>query len=102
MKIFRFVILLGILICLAPLISTAVAGWIASSHGCTLHEGFVNPCVINGTDYGQMLYQMGVMGWLMLATIPIAAGLIALWIIAEIVRLVHKRRAPASNATISD
>mgnify|MGYP006953970278 CR=1 FL=1 len=92
MKLFRILIVLALLICLAPLISIAVAGWIARSHGCTLHEGFVNPCVINGKDYGETLYQMGVMGWLMLASIPIAAGLILLWIAVEIAIAIHSRK----------
>ena len=93
MRIFRCLIALAILACLSPLISTALAGWIASSHGCTLHEGFANPCVINGTDYGETLYTMGVMGWLMLATLPIAAGFLLLWIVAEVVAFIRRKRA---------
>lgn len=92
MRLFRVLILLAILACLSPLISTALAGWIAASHGCTLHEGFANPCVINGTDYGETLYTMGVMGWLMLATLPVAAGLILLWIVVEIAAFIRRRR----------
>jgi hypothetical protein len=36
-------------------------------------EGSVHPCVINGKDYGQLLYTLGVMGWLMLVTLPAGA-----------------------------
>lgn len=90
---FRTLIIVGIAICLAPIISTAIAGYIAQSHGCTLHEGFVNPCVIDGEDWGQTLYTMAMMGWFMIATVPIAAGLLLLWIIVEIVRLVRRKRS---------
>lgn len=93
MRLFRIVLALAILACLAPLISTALAGWVASSHGCTLHEGFANPCVINGIDYGETLYTMGVMGWLMLATLPIAAGLLLLWIVVEIARFIRRKKS---------
>jgi hypothetical protein len=93
MRLFRLLIAFAILACLSPLISTALAGWIASSHGCTLHEGFASPCVIKGTDYGETLYTMGVMGWLMLATLPIAAGFLLLWIVAEVVAFIRRKRA---------
>lgn len=93
MRLFRILIALAILACLSPLISTALAGWIASSHGCTLHEGCANPCIINGTDYGETLYTMGAMGWLMLPTLPIAAVLTLLWILVEALRVI--RRKPA-------
>ena len=63
----------------APLISVMIAGSIASWNGCTLHEGFVNPCVINGRDIGETLYAMGVMGWFMLVTIPLGALAFIAW-----------------------
>ena len=72
--------------------ATAGSGWFASSHGCTLHEGFVNPCVVDGTDYGETLYQLGMMGWLMLFTLPLAAALICLWVVIEIGVAVKRRR----------
>jgi len=50
-------------------------------------EGSVHPCVINGKDYGQLLYTLGVMGWLMLVTLPAGAFAFALWLI---VLLVHR------------
>ena len=93
MRIFRCLIALAILACLSPLISTALAGWIASSHGCTLHEGFANPCVINGTDYGETLYTMGVMGRLPLGKFTTQPGLLLLWIVAEVVAFIRRKRA---------
>ncbi len=82
---FKFcVILIGI--GLLPVFSVASAAMIANAAGCTLHEGSVNPCVIAGIDWGTALYMMGVLGWLMLLSLPLAAiggiGLIATALIA--------------------
>lgn len=90
-----FILILGA----SPLISTAIAGSIAEANGCTLHEGFVNPCIINGEDWGQDLYTFGVLGWLALATIPIALGVVAIYllivIIVAIVQASRRRKAAA-------
>jgi TRAP-type C4-dicarboxylate transport system permease small subunit len=94
MKLVRIILVLAILVCLLPLASVVLAGWIANANGCTLHEGFANSCVIGGVDWGETLYGMEVMGWLMLATLPIAVILIAAWVIAEIVNAVRRRRSP--------
>jgi hypothetical protein len=88
-----------LLIAAAPLISVTVAGWIAESHGCTLHEGFVNPCIVDGEDMGDTLYTMFVMGWFMLVTLP--AGLVALlvWIIVAVTLLIAGRRRRKATAS---
>jgi hypothetical protein len=98
-----FVILLILLLGASPLIATAIAGSIAETNGCTLHEGFVNPCIINGEDWGQDLYTFGVLGWLALATIPIALGVAAIYllivIIVAIVQATRRRKAAAEAAS---
>jgi hypothetical protein len=64
-------VLLAILtVALAPVGSVAVCGLIANTHGCKVDEGSVHPCIIGGHDYGQLLYTLGVLGWLMLVTLP--------------------------------
>ncbi|MGE0704875.1 MAG: hypothetical protein AB7F99_17575 [Vicinamibacterales bacterium] len=62
-----------------PILSVAIAGTIASWNGCELHEGFSNPCIVNGSDLGPTLYSMGVMGWFMIATIPLGAAAAIAW-----------------------
>ena len=62
-----------------PILSAVAAGLIASWNDCTLHEGFRTPCVVLGRDVGGMLYQMGVMGWAMLVTIPLGAMAALVW-----------------------
>ena len=82
-----------------PVALVAVAGNIASANDCQLDEGSVHPCIVNGRDMGEQLYGMGLMGWLMLVTIP--TGLLALAAYGAIllaVWLVRRARRRNSNA----
>jgi hypothetical protein len=58
-----------LLVASAPVVSVVACGLIANAHGCRVDEGSVHPCVINGKDYGHLLYTLGVMAWLMLVTL---------------------------------
>jgi hypothetical protein len=60
-------------------------------------EGSVHPCIINGHDYGELLYSLGVMGWFMLVTIP--GGLVALasWFILLVLHFVAWGKRPAAG-----
>ena len=78
-----------------PIASVAIAGTIASWNGCTLHEGFPNTCVVNGNDMGDTLYAMGVMGWFMLATIPVGLVAFVIWTIVWV--LVRQRKLRAAT-----
>ena len=86
-----FILLIGAL----PMISVMVAGTIAERNNCELHEGFVNPCIIDGEDWGETLYAMGMMGWFGLVTIPgallIAAAFLLFVISVAIIRYVRRR-----------
>ena len=76
-----------VLVAFAPVGSVVACGLIANAHGCRVDEGSVHPCVINGKDYGHLLYTLGVMGWLMLVTLPAGVFAFVLWLI---VLLVHR------------
>jgi hypothetical protein len=91
-------VILGILFLgMSPFIVTMIAGTIAEANGCTLHEGFVNPCIINGKDYGEDLYTFGMLGWLAIGTIPLAVGAALIYllvvIIVNIILYVRRRNA---------
>jgi len=60
-------------------------------------EGSVHPCIINGHDYGELLYSLGVLGWLMLVTLPAGFFAFAVWLIILIVHRIswNKRFAAA-------
>src|SRR5438094_9561628 len=84
-----------VLVALAPVGSVVACGLIANAHGCRVDEGSVHPCMINGKDYGQLLYTLGVMGWLMLVTLPAGALAFILWLIVLIIQRSNlRRRAP--------
>ena len=73
----------------APMGSVMLCAAIANTYGCKVDEGSVHPCIINGHDYGQLLYTLGVLGLLMLVTIPGGAFAFAIWLI---VLILHRER----------
>src|SRR5262245_43727120 len=81
----------------APLGSVMLCGAIANAYGCKVDEGSAHPCIINGHDYGELLYSLGVMGWFMLVTIPAALVALASWFILLILHLVAWRKRPAAG-----
>src|SRR5689334_24165810 len=68
----------------APIASVILCATIANAYGCKVDEGSVHPCIINGKDYGQLLYTLGVLGWLMLVTIPGGFFAFVIWLIVLI------------------
>jgi hypothetical protein len=60
----------------APIASVVLCTAIANTYGCKVDEGSLHPCIVNGHDYRELLYSLGVMGWFMLVIIPV--GLVAL------------------------
>jgi hypothetical protein len=88
-----FILLLGA----SPFIATMIAGTIADANGCVLHEGFVNPCIINGEDRGDDLYTIGMLGFFAIGTIPlavmVAVGYILIIVIIAIIQSARRRRA---------
>lgn len=98
-RVYVWVLIVIILVALGPLIGVVVAGGIASANGCTLHEGFANPCVVVGVDMGGLLYGLGVLGWLMLASIPLGAMALLGW--ALVLGLHHWRWRVAGRLGVS-
>jgi hypothetical protein len=91
--IFYWIVLVFIvLFAFAPVGSVMTCAWIANSHGCQVDEGSVHPCVINGKDYGQLLYTLGVLGWLMLVTIPGGLFAFVVWLIVLILHRASWRK----------
>ena len=81
-----------VLFAFAPIGSVMLCGAIANAHGCKVDEGSVHPCIINGHDYGELLYSLGVMGWFMLVTLP--GGLVAFvsWLICLVLHRASWRK----------
>ena len=85
------------LLCFAPLLVTTIAGSVAQAAGCQLDEGSIHPCIINGVDYGETLYSLGMTAWFMFFSAPVAAGLLVFYLLAlgviTLVRTLRKQKA---------
>src|SRR5262245_6382236 len=93
------VLVLILIVAMSPIGSVMACGWIANAHNCKVDEGSVHPCIINGKDYGHMLYTLGVMGWLMLVTLPGGALAVMIWLIVLLVHRANWRKRPLQTAT---
>ena len=90
-----YILLLAVIaLCLLPVYSVWWSSSFAEKHGCTLHEGFVNPCIVDGIDRGPDLYTAFVSGWFMLATLPIAALCVLIILIISLRDMLHRRKHP--------
>lgn len=85
MRIFRAVMSLALLACLSPLLSMAVAEILGQIHGCKVDFVSTQPCVAGGEDISGTLRTLGMMGYFLMATLPVAAGVVATWIIVELI-----------------
>ena len=70
-----------VLFTLWPVASIFATAMIAEANGCRVDEGSVHPCMVMGSDWGETLYTMGVLGWLMLVTVPFGLGALIVWLI---------------------
>ena len=86
----------------APVGSVVTCGWIANAHGCKVDEGSVHPCIIDGKDYGHLLYTLGVMGWLMLVTLPAGALALTVWLIVLILHPASWRKRAGQGLASPD
>jgi hypothetical protein len=86
-----------LLVALAPMISVMIAGFIAEANGCVLNEGNIHPCIVNGEDVGGTLYTMFVLGWFMLATLPMGALALGVLLLVFVIHLLiwYRRRLAA-------
>lgn len=92
------VLLAIFLIGFGPLLISLAAGAFANINDCTLHEGFVNPCIVFGLDWGETLYTMGTLGWLSLASLPLAFVFLGLYLAFLLVRWLRGRKEkPAAS-----
>ncbi|MCV0351185.1 MULTISPECIES: hypothetical protein [unclassified Nitratireductor] len=89
-----FIVLLVVILVLAalPVLSVVASSILASTYGCTVHEGFSNPCMIAGEDRGDMLYSMFVMGWLGLISLPFGMAALIAWTVALMIAVIRARK----------
>ncbi|MGB3545279.1 hypothetical protein [Rubrivirga sp.] len=80
-----------------PATGALIAAGIASANGCTLHEGFSNPCVVAGVDIGDSLYPWAVAPWLLFITVPIGAVLLPVIAISAAVMISRARKRESAD-----
>ncbi len=96
MRSFRgMVYLLGwlfLLLGVAPLLISAVAGWTAEGAGCTLEktvEDQTVTCMIGGREVGELLYGLSLLRWIWVFSLPVAvigAAMIVLRVVMDVVQ----------------
>jgi|SRR5437899_2546210 len=89
-------VLIG-LFAVAPVGTAIVSASIANAYGCKVDEGSEHPCMINGNDYGHLFYTLGVLGWLMLLTLPGGVFAFMIWLIVLILHRVSWRKRFAAS-----
>ena len=96
MRAFRALMAVLLFLCLLPMMSMAVAEFIAQLYGCKLDLVSVHPCIVGGRDIGQDLLTLGMMGYFLFVTMPGVVAVIAIWIIVELIAWA-RRRSPAAG-----
>jgi len=89
-----YVILTAVIaVCLYPAYLVLWSSNFAETHGCVLHEGFENPCIVDGVDYGPELYNAFVSGWFLLVSLPVAALCLLVMVIIAVRDIITAIRA---------
>ena len=88
--------LLIVLWTVSPILSVLIAGAVASGYGCQLDEGGVHPCVVLGTDVGELLNTMFVAGWFFFFTIP--SGLVLAVVFLIVVLITNRKKHTEGTA----
>jgi len=83
----RYLVILAIILVVGagPIISVMISSAIANANGCNLNEGGVDTCMVAGMDLGGTLYELFVMGWLGLITVPLGLGGLLVWTVRVII-----------------
>ena len=81
----RYAVIAALVLLLLPVALPLAAFAVAQVGGCELNEGSASACMVAGVDVGELLYSALVLGWLALATLPMAFGLALVWGAIELV-----------------
>ncbi len=80
----------GLLICALPIVLAFAATVIGGLLGCSVNEGGSPTCLFMGIDISGVLTNLFIMHWFGMITLPIAALLVVVWILVEIVNLIRR------------
>ena len=68
---------------LLPLVGILLTALVAGVAGCEVSEAGPTPCVVFGSDIGEILSGTLTMGWMSLLTSPFLMVLVAVWALVE-------------------
>jgi hypothetical protein len=91
MRVFRVLMAILLMIALLPVFSMAAAEVMAQFYGCKLDLAGAHPCIVGDRDIGHALLTLGMMGYFLFATMPFIVGIVAVWLLAEIIRWARSR-----------
>ncbi len=81
-----------VILMLAPLIPSLIALAIALPLGCNLNEAGTSSCVIFGTDFGEALTVLALMGFVLVFTVPLGLIFLVIWCIAAVVLFIRWKK----------
>jgi hypothetical protein len=97
-RIFFIILLVLILIFMWwPTAIAEYAGWYGRMHGCEVEFTRAIPCMVDGEDQGQWIYETQQWAYLSLYTIPVGALLLVGWLVLAIIVFVVKRVRRRNN-----
>lgn len=77
------------LVAMLPVFTIMISAAIANTYGCTIGEGLLTPCIIDGKDWGSTLQFGGMSVFYVFLTWPLV---FVLFIIGVMVLQVHRAR----------
>lgn len=87
-----------VLLTLFPLLLIGLAYAIADANGCTISTAGPQVCLVGSSDWGSTLALMAMSGWLLIATLPIFALGLAIWVL---VLVIHRFARSTSGKSVS-
>lgn len=97
--IFVLLLLLIVLIGLAPALIGVGGQMIAEAYGCQVDLDRAIPCVIDGRDYGPLVYNLLFATWYSHLSVPVALVLLGLWAVAVVIAVIFALgKTPSSKA----
>jgi hypothetical protein len=89
--VFGIILVLIALVAFGPALVAVISQTIAEWLGCQVDLNRVIPCVIGGKDFGQTFYDLGFLIWYSYLSLPTAAVLFGVWLVAAIITFVVSR-----------
>ena len=90
MRWLRGLAILLIVLGLLPMIGLAAKMAIAAAGGCSVRDGFAYPCMIGGSDWGNVLRLLEIGGRALFLTAPIALAGMVLAISLAVLALIRR------------